>query len=147
MGKLRNQGSTPDQRGISRAAESVRTIRGVFSETIGSAVCSGGMKEFLWTCLKVIAAAALVVVLFHVWPLLAVPVSVLLVLLLPLGIALLVGVAVTGAVGVATLVALLSVAILVVAALSPVWIPVALIAGIIWAIKKLGGAKRPLAAA
>ncbi|OHE79304.1 MAG: hypothetical protein A3G75_04735 [Verrucomicrobia bacterium RIFCSPLOWO2_12_FULL_64_8] len=100
------------------------------------------MKEFLWTCLKVFAVAALVVVLYHGWPLLAVPAGALLVLLLPLGIALLLGVAVTGTVGVATLVALLSMAILILAALSPVWIPVMLIAGFIWLIKKLCGSTR-----
>jgi hypothetical protein len=84
------------------------------------------MKTFL----KILAALALLVIIWHFAPVVIVPFVVLAFVSLILG-------AVLGALGVALLVALLAVAIGLIAALSPLWIPALCICGFIWLIKSL----------
>jgi hypothetical protein len=84
------------------------------------------MKTFL----KILAAVALVAVIWHFAPIVIVP------FLLVAIVSLIIG-AVLGAIGLALLVALLTLAIGLLAVLSPLWIPVLCICGFIWLVKKL----------
>jgi hypothetical protein len=84
------------------------------------------MKTFL----KILAAVALVAVIWHFAPIVIVPFLVVAIVSLILG-------AVLGAIGLALLVALLVLAIGLVGVLSPLWIPGLCICGLIWMVRKL----------
>ena len=100
------------------------------------------MKTFLLGCGKVLLVLVLAIVLVHLWPITVVPFTVGFVLVLGLGTILMVGLVAAGAVGVAAVVGLLAGAIALLAVLSPVWIPVLVVAGIVWLVKKSGGPSR-----
>jgi hypothetical protein len=95
------------------------------------------MKQFLLISLKVLLAAVIGVAIVHFWPLTILPV--ILGLLVGLGLLVLsvVGLVAVGAVGGGMVIGLLGVALALLALLSPVWIPAALLLGIIWLVKKL----------
>jgi hypothetical protein len=95
------------------------------------------MKQFLFISLKVLLAAMIGVAIVHFWPLTILPV--ILGLLVGLGLLVLsvVGLVAVGAVGGGMVIGLLGVALALLALLSPVWIPAALLLGIIWLVKKL----------
>ncbi len=105
------------------------------------------MKTFLVGCLKVLLVVAGAIVLVHLWPWVMVPVVVGLVFVLGLGALLLAGLATVGAVGVVVIVGLLAAAIALLALLSPVWIPVLAVVGMVWLMKKLCGSKARTVAA
>jgi len=84
------------------------------------------MKTFL----KILAALALLALIWHFAPVVIAPFVVLAFVTLILG-------AVLGAIGVALLIAMLALAIGLLAALSPLWIPALCICGFIWLIKSL----------
>ena len=89
------------------------------------------MKPFLAGCLKVLLVVAGAIVLVHFWPWAMVPFVIGLVLVLGLGALLLAGVAAVGAVGVAVIVGLLAAVIALLALLSPLWIPVLAVIGMV----------------
>jgi hypothetical protein len=99
------------------------------------------MKTFLAGCLKVLLVVACGIVLVHFWSLAMVPLVIGLVFVLGLGALLLAGVAAVGAVGVVVIVGLLAAVIALLTLLSPVWIPVLAVVGMIWLMKKLCGPK------
>ncbi|MGA2444400.1 MAG: hypothetical protein ABSG50_03095 [Opitutaceae bacterium] len=104
------------------------------------------MKTFLGICLKVLLVVALGIVIIHVWPLAIVPLVIGLLLVLGLGVLLLTGLVAVGATGLGVVIGLLALAIVLLALFSPVWIPVAVILGIVWLVKKLARARhRPAA--
>lgn len=93
----------------------------------------GDMKALLVTCLKVLLVVALGLVVVHVWPMALVPLVIGLLLVLGLGLLLLLG--------------LMAAVVVLLALLSPVWIPLAAILGIIWLVKKLCSARHGSSAA
>jgi hypothetical protein len=106
------------------------------------------MKTFLGTCLKVLLVVALGIVIIHVWPVALVPLVIGLLAGLVLGGLLLTGLVAVGATGLGVVIGLLAMAVVLLALLSPVWIPVAVILGIVWLVKKSAGARhRPAAPA
>lgn len=105
------------------------------------------MKTFPVGCLKVLLIVAGAIVLVHFWPWAMAPLVIGLVLVLGLGALLLAGVAAVGAVGVGVIVGLLATGIALLAFLSPVWIPVLAVVGMVGLIKKLCGSKSPTVAA
>lgn len=106
------------------------------------------MKTFLGICLKVLLVVVLGIVIIHVWPLAIVPLVIGLLLVLGLGVLLLTCLVAAGAAGIGVIIGLLATAIVLLALFSPVWIPVAVILGIVWLVKKLAGARhRPAAPA
>jgi len=102
--------------------------------------CIGGMRTVLGVCLKVLLVVVITMVLVHFVPLLAVPMAIALILALGLGAVVLIGLVVGGVAVTATAAALLAVAVGLLAALSPAWIPLLVILGIVWLVKKLGSA-------
>lgn len=84
------------------------------------------MKTFL----KILAAVALVAVIWHFAPVLLVPVIILAFVSLAVGVVL-------GVLGLILLAGLIALALALIGALSPIWIPVLCICGLIWMIKKL----------
>ena len=104
------------------------------------------MKALLLGCGKVLLVLALAVVVVHLWPITVVPLAAALVLVTILGALLALGLVAAGAVGVAAAAGLMAAAIALLGVLSPVWIPVLVIAGIIWLVRKLGGSGRQPAA-
>ncbi|MDD2763264.1 MAG: hypothetical protein PHE83_04720 [Opitutaceae bacterium] len=98
------------------------------------------MKAFLVTCLKVLLVLALAITIVHVWPVMLVPLIAGLLPVFGLGCLLLAGLMIAGAVGLGLLVGLTAVAIALLALFSPVWIPLAVILGILWLVKRLCGA-------
>ena len=112
-----------------------QSLRG--AATFCLAVCFGGMKQFLLISLKVLMAAVVGVAIVHFWPLTILPV--ILGLLVGLGLLVLsvVSLVAIGAVGGGMVIGLLGVALALLALLSPVWIPAALLLGMIWLVKKL----------
>ena len=110
--------------------------------------CTGSMKTFAGICLKVLLVMALGIVIIHVWPVAVVPLVIGLLLVLGLGVLLLTGLVVLGAAGLGVVLGLLVAAVVLLALFSPVWIPVAVILGSIWLVKRLARAKhRPAATA
>jgi hypothetical protein len=105
------------------------------------------MKNLLIIFLKVIIAIAIGVAIVHLWPVTIVPVLVALALMLGLAALFLACLATVGTAGVAGLTGLMALAAVLLAVLSPVWIPVVLILGIIWMVRRLGGIGRRSAAA
>jgi hypothetical protein len=99
------------------------------------------MKAFLVGCLKVLLVVACGIVLVHVWPVAIVPLVIGLGLILGCGALLLASLAALGAVGVVVVIGLLAAAAVLLAILSPVWIPVLLIVGLVCLVKKPGGSK------
>jgi hypothetical protein len=95
------------------------------------------MKQFLSISLKVLLAAVIGVIIIHVWPLAIVPVIVGLVAGLGVLALFLVCLLAAGAVGGGVVIALLAVVLGILALLSPVLIPAALVLGIIWLVRKL----------
>jgi hypothetical protein len=108
--------------------------------------CIKGMKTFLGICLKVLLVVALGIVIIHVWPVALEPLVIGLLLVLGLGVLLLVSLLVLGAAGLGAVIGLLAAAVVLLALLSPVWIPVAVILGIVWLVKRLASARRRPAA-
>jgi hypothetical protein len=104
------------------------------------------MKTFLVICLKVLLVVALGLVIIHVWPVAVVPLVIGLLLVLGLGVLLLTGLVVLGAAGLGVVFGLLVAAVVLLALFSPVWIPVAVIFGIIWLVKRLARARNRSAA-
>jgi hypothetical protein len=106
------------------------------------------MKQFLLISLKVLLAVVVGVAIVHFWPLTILPVIVGLLVGLGLLAVFLVGLVAVGAVGGGLAIGLLGVALALLAVLSPMWIPAALIFGIIWLVKKLSHARprRPVGA-
>ena len=106
------------------------------------------MKQFLLISLKVLLAVVVGVAIVHFWPLTILPV--ILGLLVGLGLLALsvVGLVAVGAVGGGMVIGLLGVGLALLALLSPVWIPAALLLGIIWLVKKLSRTRprRPVGA-
>ncbi len=100
------------------------------------------MKPFLVGCGKVLLVLALALVIVHLWPITVVPLALGLILLLGLCVALVVALAAAGAVGLAAVAGLVAAAIALLAVLAPVWIPVLIIAGIVWLVRKLGSSNR-----
>jgi hypothetical protein len=106
------------------------------------------MKTFLGICLKVFLVVALGIVIIHVWPVALVPLVIGLLLALGLGVLLLTCLVAVGAAGIGVVIGLLATALVLLALFSPVWIPVAVILGIVWLVKKLTRARhRPAATA
>jgi len=106
------------------------------------------MKHFLIISLKVLLAVAVGVAIIHVWPLAALPVIFGLCIGLGLLALLLICLVAVGAVGGGVVIGLLAVVLGVLALLSPLLIPAALLLGIIWLVKKLSRAQaRPPKAA
>ena len=105
------------------------------------------MKNLLIIFLKVIAAIAIGVAIVHLWPVTIVPVLVALALMFGLAVLFLVGVVTVGTVGLAALAGLVAAAAVLLAVLSPVWVPAVLIVGIIWVIRCLCGLGRRSATA
>ena len=106
------------------------------------------MKTFFVACLKVLLVIALGVVVIQVWPMAIVPLIAGLLLMLALGVVFLTGLLTAGVVGTGVVAGLLAAAIVLLAVLSPVWIPLAVVAGIIWLARKAGGSRpRPAATA
>jgi hypothetical protein len=111
--------------------------RQVPAATFCLSLCFVGMKQFLSISLKVLLAAVIGVIIIHVWPLAIVPVIVGLVLGLALLALFLACLLAVGAVGGGVVIALLAVVLGILALLSPVLIPAALVLGIIWMVRKL----------
>lgn len=84
------------------------------------------MKTFL----KILAAVALVAVIWHFAPVLIVPVIALAIVSLIVGVVL-------GILGLILLAGLIALALALIGALSPLWIPALCVCGLIWLIKKL----------
>jgi hypothetical protein len=106
------------------------------------------MKTLLGICLKVLLVVALGIVIIQVWPVALVPLVIGLLLVLGLGVLLLVSLMVLGAAGLGAVIGLLAAAVVLLALLSPVWIPVAVILGIVCLVKRLASARhRPTATA
>ena len=89
--------------------------------------------------LLVLALAGLIV---YLWPITVVPLAGVLVLVAILGALLVLGLVAAGAVGVAAVAGLSAAAIVLLGVLSPVWIPVLVIAAIVWLVRKLGNSGR-----
>jgi hypothetical protein len=116
--------------------------------TFRRVACIGGMRTVLGVCLKVLLVVVIAMVLVHFVPFLAVPMVIALVLALGLGALALIGLVVGGIAVAAVAAALLAMAVGLLAALSPAWIPLIVILGIVWLVKKLGSAHgRPTASA
>ena len=106
------------------------------------------MKTLLGICLKVLLVVALGIVIIQVWPVALVPLVIGLLLELGLGVLLLVSLMVLGAAGLGAVIGLLAAAVVLLALFSPVWIPVVVILGIIWLVKRLASVRhRPAATA
>ena len=103
--------------------------------------CIRGMKTFLGICLKGLLVVALGIVIIHVWPVALVPLLIGLLLVLGLGVLLLTGLVVLGAAGLGAVIGLLVAAVVLLALFSPVWIPVTVILGIIWLVKRLASVR------
>lgn len=110
-------------------------------------VCFRGVKNLLIIFLKVIVAIAIGVAIVHLWPVTIVPMFVALLLLIGLAALFLICLVTVGTAGVAMLAVLLALAAGLLALLSPVWILVVLILGIIWVVRRLCGIGRRSAAA
>jgi hypothetical protein len=85
-------------------------------------------------------------VVIHVWPVAVVPLVVVLLLVLGLGVLLLTGLVTAGALGACVAIGLLAAAVVLLAVLSPVWIPLAAVMGIVWLVRKLGRSRQQPAA-
>jgi hypothetical protein len=105
------------------------------------------MKNLLIIFLKVIVAIAIGVALVHLWPVTIMPMLVAPLLLLGLAALFLVCLVAVGAAGMTALTGLLALAAVLLAVLSPVWVPMVLILGIIWVVRRLCGIGRRSAAA
>ena len=88
------------------------------------------------TFLKLVILTLVVLLLVHLWPLVAVPFGLVGLAILVLGAATAGGVAVVLTVGLALLGAVLAVVLSVTAALSPIWIPVVLLLAVISLCKR-----------
>lgn len=104
------------------------------------------MKTFLAACLKMLLVVALGVVVIHVWPVAIVPLVVGLLLVLVLGVLLLTGLVTAGVIGTCVAIGLLAAAAALLAVLSPVWIPLAVVLGIVWLVRKLCSSRQQPAA-
>ena len=93
--------------------------------------------------MKVLAVVALGLVVLYFWPAAMVPLALGALAILAAGCLLLVGVVVAGAVGVGLIAGLAAVTLALLGALSPVWVPLALLLGAIWMIKRLCGSRPP----
>jgi hypothetical protein len=104
------------------------------------------MKSFLFTCLKIMAGLMIGLILLHFFPIAIVPAIGLLFVAGLFAIFIFAGTVTAGALGIALCAVLLAVAVALVSAASPIWIPVVVILGIIWLIKRLGrSGSRPIA--
>jgi hypothetical protein len=101
------------------------------------------MKSLLSISLKIIIAAAIGVVIIRLWPVTIIPLVLGLLVALGLLALSLVCLLVIGAVGGGVVAGLLAIAAGLLAVLSPLWIPAALVLGIIWLVKKSGSSKSP----
>ena len=99
------------------------------------------MKNLLIISLKVLVAAAIGVAVIRLWPVTVIPLVLVLLIAIGLLALFLVCLLLAGAVGGGVVVGLLAAVVGLLALLSPLWIPAALILGIIWLVKKLGSAK------
>jgi hypothetical protein len=111
--------------------------------TFPNRACSVGMKSFLSISLKIIIAAAIGATIIWLWPVVIIPLVLVLLAALGLLALFLVCLLVIGAVGGGVVVGLLALAAGLLALLSPLWIPAALVLGIIWLVKRLGASKSP----
>jgi hypothetical protein len=100
------------------------------------------MKNLLIILLKVVVAIAVGVAIVHLWPVTIVPMFAALLLLVGLAVVFLIFLVTAGTAGVAVLTGLMAVAAVLLAVLSPVWVPVLLILGIIWIVRRLCGIGR-----
>jgi hypothetical protein len=100
------------------------------------------MKNFLIILLKVVVAIAVGVAVVQLWPVTIVPMFAAILLLIGLAAVFLVFLVTAGTAGVAVLTGLMAVAVVLLAVLSPVWVPVVLILGIIWIVRRLCGVGR-----
>jgi hypothetical protein len=106
------------------------------------------MKPIFLVSLKVLLAAALGVVIIHFWPMAALPVILGLFFGLCLLVIFLICLAAVAGVGGGVMIGLLALVLALLALFSPLLIPVALVLGIIWLVKKLSHVPaRPTAAA
>ena len=105
------------------------------------------MKNFLIILLKIVVAIAVGVAIVYLWPVTIVPMFAALLLLVGLAAVFLIFLVTAGTAGVAVLTGLMAVAAVLLAVLSPVWVPVVLILGIIWMVRRLGGIGRRSATA
>jgi hypothetical protein len=103
------------------------------------------MKTFFVTSLKMLAVVGLGLLMFHFWPVAVVPFAAAFVVVLVLGALLVAGVFAVGAAGLGAITGIVAAALVLLVVLSPVWIPVALILGIIW-LARQPGASKPSAA-
>lgn len=101
------------------------------------------MKSLGLICLKVMLVVALGLAILYCWPALTMPLAFAAVLVLGFGLLMLAGLVAAGAVGIGVVTVLMVVAIAVLGALSPLWIPLLLVLGCIWLIKKLCAPKGP----
>ena len=103
------------------------------------------MRAAFEAFLKILLVLVVALIFVHFAPFIAVPLAAVLALILAVAAVVL---TVGGIAGAAVLFGLLLTATVLAAALSPIWIPVAAILGIIWLIKKLSSSKaRPAPAA
>lgn len=105
------------------------------------------MKSFVLVCLKVMLVVALGLAILYCWPALTAPLAFAAALVLGFGLLMLAGLVAAGAVGAGIVAILMVIAVAVLGALSPVWIPLLLVLGCIWLIRKLSARKGPDATA
>jgi hypothetical protein len=99
------------------------------------------MKTLLLIGLKMLAVVGLGLIMFHFWPVTVVPFAVALLLVLVFGALLLAGLCAVGAAGVGAIAGLFVAGVVLLVLLSPVWIPLAVLWGIIWLVRQSGSSK------
>ena len=99
------------------------------------------MKNSVSILLKVVIAAATGVVIIHLWPAAIIPLVLLLLAAIGLMASCFVCLLVVGAVGGGVFIGLLAALAVLLALLSPLWVPAALIVGIIMIVNKLSRSK------
>ncbi len=102
------------------------------------------MRTALEACLKILLVVVVALIFVHFAPFVAVPLAVVLALVIGVGALML---TIGGIAGAAVLFGLLVATVAVLAALSPIWIPLALVLGIVWLVKRLGSTRTPAAPA